>query len=172
MKDIELSNKVMILNELQKNARASLSELAKKTGLSRQTVAKIINDLEKSKQIWGYTAIFDPKLVGKKPFIFLAKLDLSVNTEDFLKKATSDIVQREVSEKYGFRTTMFLHGTSDMIVLIWTKDIIMAKKLYNEFRNIFREHIKDADLLDVIATFRDNGIPNPKMLDEWKKILI
>jgi DNA-binding Lrp family transcriptional regulator len=86
MDEIEQTNKAKILEELQKNARASTSELSKKTGLSRQTVAKTINDMEKKKQIWGYTAIFDPKLIGKQPFIILGKIDLSINPEEFLKK--------------------------------------------------------------------------------------
>jgi Lrp/AsnC family leucine-responsive transcriptional regulator len=171
MSDMEQTNKAKVLLELQKNGRASLSELAKKTGLSRQTIAKTIKDMEKKKQIWGYTAIFDPDLVGKKPFIFLAKLDLSVNTEDFHKKVTSSMMQREFSEKYGFTTSMFLHGTSDIMVLIWTKDIIMAKKLFNEFKKIFREFIKEVELLDVIATFRNNCIINPKAADVWNNLL-
>jgi DNA-binding Lrp family transcriptional regulator len=172
MEEIEQTNKVKVLEELHKNGRASLSELAEKTGLSRQTVAKTINSLEKNKQIWGYTAIFDPKLIGKKPFIFLAKLDLSINSEDFLKKITSSMIQREFSEKYGFKTSMYLHGTSDIMILIWTKDIIIAKKLYNDFKSKFREYIKQVDLLDVLATFRNNGIANPKMVDEWNNLLI
>jgi DNA-binding Lrp family transcriptional regulator len=172
MDEIAKNKKAIILRELQKNARTSLSELAKTTGLSRQTVAKTINDMEKKKQIWGYTAIFDPRLLGKEPFMFMAKLDLSIDTEDFLKKVTNPELIKAHEEKYGFRTSMFLHGTSDVMILIWTKDIIEAKKLMNNYKKMFAENIKEIELLDVITTFRDNGIPNPNMLDEWKNILI
>ena len=85
MNEIEQTNKVKILEELQKNGRASVSEIADKTGLTRQTVAKIISNMEKKKEIWGYTAIFDPKLIGKKPFILLGKINLSYDAENFLK---------------------------------------------------------------------------------------
>lgn len=50
MVEIEQTKKVKILEELHKNSRVSLSELAEKTGLSRQTVAKAINSMEKKKE--------------------------------------------------------------------------------------------------------------------------
>jgi DNA-binding Lrp family transcriptional regulator len=174
MDEIEQTNKVKVLKELQKNGRETLSELAEKTGLSRQTVAKTINDLEKKKQIWGYTAIFDPKLIGKKQFIFLAKIDLSINTEDLLKKITSprETKYKEELKKFEFITTMLLHGTSDFFITIWAKDIIEAKKLMNNFKKIYGANIKEIEVLDVMATFRNNGIANPKMTEEWKNLLL
>jgi DNA-binding Lrp family transcriptional regulator len=172
MDEIEQTNKVKVLKELQKNARASTSEIAEKTGLTRQTVAKTINNMEKNKEIWGYTAIFDPKMVGKKPFLILAKVDFSINTEELLKKITSDKLINEHEKKFGFQTTMFLHGTSDIMILLWTKDVIEAKKLENSYKKILGANIKQVDLLDVMATFRNNGIPNPKMVEEWNNLLI
>jgi Lrp/AsnC family leucine-responsive transcriptional regulator len=172
MNEMEQTNKVKILKELKRNGRASLSELAKKTGLSRQTVAKTIKDIEKRKQIWGYTTIFDPRLIGEKPFIIMARLDLSFNTMDFLNKITNPKLVRENDEKYGVKTSMFLHGTSDLMVLLWTKDIIEAKKLINNYKKLLAGNVKDLDLLDVISTFRDGGISNPKNIEEWKNLLI
>lgn len=174
MEEIEQTNKVKVLEELQKNGRAALSELAEKTGLSRQTIAKTINTMEKTKQIWGYTAIFDPKLIGKKQFIFLIKADLSINTEDLLKKIKSPRETKYKQEliKFEFGTTLLLHGTSDMFISIWAKDVIEAKKLMNNFKKIYSANIKDIELLDVLATFRNNGIANPKMADEWNNLLI
>src|SRR5512136_694653 len=112
MEEVEQTNKVKILEELQKNGRASVSEIAEKTGLSRQTVAKTISNMEKNKEIWGYTAIFDPKLLGKKQFIFLVKLDLSLNPQELLNRVTNNNLIKQNEEKYGFKTTFFLHGTS------------------------------------------------------------
>jgi len=65
MNEKEQTNKEKILEELQKNGKASISEIAEKTGLSRQTVAIIINLMKKNKEIWGYTTIFNPDLIGK-----------------------------------------------------------------------------------------------------------
>jgi DNA-binding Lrp family transcriptional regulator len=172
MNNIEQTNKVKILNELQRNARASLSELAKKTGLSRQTVAKTIKDMEKRKLIWGYTTIFDPKLIGKRPFILLGKVDLSINTKEFMNKVTNTELIRENEEKLGLKTSMFLNGISDLFALLWVKDIIEAKKIVNFYKKALRPNLVKLELLDVLSTFRDNGIPNPRMVDEWKNLLI
>jgi DNA-binding Lrp family transcriptional regulator len=171
MDEIEQTNKVKILEELQKNARASTSEIAEKTGLSRQTVAKTINDMKKNKEIWGYTTIFDPKLIGRKQFIILARADLSINPEDLFKKSTNTKAIDEVAEKYGFKTALLLNGSSDFMIKFWAKDIIDAKKLMNSIKKTYGTNIKEIEILDVMATFRCNGISNPNMVDEWKNLL-
>jgi len=128
--------------------------------------------MEKKKEIWGYTAIFDTKLLGKKQFIFLVKLDLSLNTEELLKRVTNGNLIKQNEEKYGFKTTFFLHGSSDLMVLTWAKDLIEAKKFLNNYKQVFSNNIKNIDLLEIISTFRNNGITNPKMIEEWTNLLI
>jgi len=172
MENIEQTNKVKILEELQKNGRATASEIAKKIGISRQTVAKIINNMDKKKEIWGYTAIFDSKLINKKQFIFLVKLDLSIGIKELLERVTSNNLIKQNEEKYGFKTTFFLHGTSDLMVLTWAKDLVEAKKFLNNYKQAFKPNIINIDLLEIISTFRNNGISNPKMIEEWTNLLI
>jgi len=174
MNEIEKTNKMKILEELQKNGRASNSEIADKLGLSRQTVAKIISNMEKEGEIWGYTAIFDPKLLGKKQYIFLVKLNLSENAGEFLKGVTNRSLIRKHEEEYGFKTTFFLNGESDLMILVWANDIIDAKKLLNSYSNQhnFSAFIKNINLLEVLSNFRNNGIENPKIIEEWTNLLI
>jgi DNA-binding Lrp family transcriptional regulator len=172
MDKIEQTNKMKILEELQKNGRASASDIAEKTGLSRQTVAKIISNMEKNKEIWGYTAIFDPKLVDKKPFLVLGKVDFSLNSEELLKKVTSFKLIDEHEKKYGFKTSMYLNGPSDIMILLWAKDTIEAKKFINNYKKLFSENVKVVDLYEGMATFRNNGIVNPKIVEEWNNLLI
>ena len=42
----------------------------------------------------------------------------------------------------------------------------------NLFKKIYSANIREIELLDVIATFRNNGISNPKMVEEWKNLLL
>lgn len=128
--------------------------------------------MENKKEIWGYTAIFDPKLVGLQPFIILIKADLSKSNEDLLKKVTSKEVIRENEEIHGFQTTMFLHGLSDIMVIFWAKDIIEANKLINNYRQLYKAHIKGIELYDVLAIPRSNCIANPKMIEELTNLII
>jgi len=172
MGEIEKTNKVKILEILHKNGRATVSEIAEKTGLSRQTVAKTINNLEKNKEIWGYTAVFDPKLLNKKQFIFLGKIDLSIKTKELLKKITSNTLIRQNKEKYRFKTTFYLHGNSDIMILLWAEDLIEAKKFLNSYKHMFKDNITNVDLFEVISIFRNNGIENPKMIEEWTNLII
>lgn len=174
MSEIEQTNKMKILEELHKNGRASNSEIADKLGLSRQTVAKIISNMEKNGDIWGYSAIFDPKLLGKKQYIFLVKLDLSNNAGEFLKGVTDRNLIRKHEEEYGFKTTFFLNGESDLMVLVWAKNIIEAKKLLNNYSSThnFSAYISNIILLEVLSNFRNNGIANPNMIEEWNNLLI
>jgi DNA-binding Lrp family transcriptional regulator len=46
-----------ILEILRTDAKASIDDIAKKCGFSRQKVWRIIKKLEEDKIIWGYTAI-------------------------------------------------------------------------------------------------------------------
>ena len=170
MAEVNQTNKMIILKELQKNARASLSELAEKTGLSRQTIAKTISNMEKKKEIWGYTAIFDPKLIDKKPFIVNFKLDFTTNLEDFFKKGGSDQRLKENEEIYGVQTSFFTHGKSDFMFIFWAKDTIEAKKMVNIYRQIYKENIKDAELTEGMVTLRNSGIINPNIKEESKRV--
>ncbi|MCJ7570434.1 MAG: winged helix-turn-helix transcriptional regulator [Candidatus Thermoplasmatota archaeon] len=171
MNETEQTNKIKILEELQKNGRASASEIAEKTGLSRQTVTKIIRNMEKKKEIWGYTAIFNPELIGKKPFIIMTKLDLSINPEEFIKKVINE-KSIKLNEEKGMKISMFLHGTSDLLCLFWVKDIVEAKKTMNFYLSVLRPNIKEIELFDVMKTFRFAGIVHPNMKEEWTSLII
>jgi DNA-binding Lrp family transcriptional regulator len=172
MNQTEQNNKIKILEELQKNGRASTSEIADKLGLSRQTVTKTIRNMEKNKEIWGYTAIFDPRLLGKKYFIMLCRVDISKSAEEVLKKVIDPKVINDNENRFDFVTSMFLHLDPDLIVIFMAKDIIEAKKRMNFFAAMFADIIKEIKLVDVISTFRHSRIASPKMVEEWTNLLI
>jgi len=172
MDEIEQTNKMKILEELQKNGRASVSEIAEKTGLTRQTIAKTIKDMERKKQIWGYTTIFDIRLIGLKPFVLLGKIDLSIKPEEFLKKAISPKFIDDNLTRFGLTTSIFLHGKEELLGILWSKDIVEANKTVNFYKNALKPNLKELDVLDVMSIFRFNGIANPKMVEEWTNLII
>ena len=164
--------KQKILFELKKNARISISNIADKVGVSRQTVAKIISKMEKNKEIWGYTTIFDPKLLDKKQFIFLCKVDISIDSKDLLKRMVDSKRIEDNEQIFEFKNTLFLNGNKDFIVTLWANDVVEAKKRMNFFKNLFRKNIIDIELLEVIATLRNDSIANPNMTEELTKLLV
>ena len=72
MEQIENDEK-MILMELQKNAKQSVDEIAKKYGFSRQKVWRIIKKLEEDKIIWGNVAVVNIDKLGLKHYTALFK---------------------------------------------------------------------------------------------------
>ena len=171
MVEIKQANEIKILKELNKNARISLSELSKKTGLARQTIAKTIKNIERKNKIWGYTTIFDPSLIGLKPFVLLGKIDLTINQEQFLKKATSPKFIDDNLTRFGLTTSMFLHGKENLLGILWAKDIKEANKTVNYYIATLKPNIKEVNILDVVSIFRFNGISNPKMIEEWTSLI-
>ncbi len=58
-KETILHDELKVLDALEQNSKKSVDQIAKRCGLSRQKVLRIIKDLEKRKVIWGYTAETD-----------------------------------------------------------------------------------------------------------------
>ena len=73
MAKIKLSDKDKeILFELSLNARATITQLAKKVKMSKQVVSYRINLMEKNKVILGYYAITNAYMLSKTHFrVFL-----------------------------------------------------------------------------------------------------
>ena len=70
----EISHEKAVINALLNNARKSSIEIAKETGVTRQTVSKIINKLEKEGRIWRYTTVMQPELLDNHFYLILIKL--------------------------------------------------------------------------------------------------
>lgn len=68
-----------ILRELQKNGRASITDLSDRVGLSASPVARRLNNLEKSGFITGYAALLDEVKLGFGVSVFVSvQLDKQV----------------------------------------------------------------------------------------------
>ena len=60
-----------ILNQLQENARVSMTELGKQIGLSTPATNERVKKLEDKEIIKGYRAIIDPKKIDKNVTAFI-----------------------------------------------------------------------------------------------------
>jgi Lrp/AsnC family transcriptional regulator, leucine-responsive regulatory protein len=80
---------IKLLRELQKNARASLSELAEKVGLSITPCGERIKRLERDHFISGYHARLNPHALGQSLLVFV-EIKLAAKSgqmfEDFKKE--------------------------------------------------------------------------------------
>ena len=126
----EISHEKAVIKALLNNARKSSMEIAKETGVTRQTVSKIINKLEKDGRIWGYTTVMEHELLDNHFFIVLIKLKEEIDKAELIKKmSNSNTINKFTEEK--FRYSAYLHGRFDLISSFFAPNIIEAEKKIN-----------------------------------------
>ena len=152
----------LILDELQKNASKSITEIATKLGFSRQKVWRVIKNLENDNTIWGYTAIVDEEKKGLTNYIVLIKR----SNAPIDKKLTDLIITRKLEELVP-KTNMviehsyYTHGTYDWVICFKTDNIKNAKLFCEILNKTYEGYIKDFDLIQIIFPIVIQGILNP-----------
>lgn len=134
-----------LLNELQKDSRASTNELAERVGLSASPCWRRIREMEEAGIIRGYVALLDRRKVG---------LDTCVWTLVRLKKhgagalsAFEDEVKacRQVVECYE------LAGENDFLLKVYLPNM----DAYSEFMHSFLLKLADVDVVRTSVTLRE-----------------
>ena len=153
------------------NARQSSVEISKKTGLSRQTVNKTIDRLEKNNVIWGYHPTVNLDKIGKKRFIMLIKSNQTITKEDFIK--SSELIENMLGKEQTGEIiyTGFFNGRFDWLVMLYADDVIHAKKILRDWKIFFDKFIDEIYLLEELFTTRENNIKNPEFLKVAESIL-
>ena len=118
-----------LLSELMKNAKENIDAIAKHCGFSRQKASRMINRLEKSKKIWGYSAIIDAEKQGLQKFM----LYLKRTQQEFEKKDLEDIVKDRFDKTLlnlgiNVESSYYINGEYDWVIIFTAKDIRQAKK--------------------------------------------
>jgi len=157
-----------ILEILQTNAKASIDDIAKKCGFSRQKVWRIIKKLEEDKTIWGYTAICEQELYNLKHFIMMIKR----NTNPLDSKVHQEVLTTLLDDLLpGLNIKMenieYVHGSYDGLFSFYAPDLITAKKFSDRFKEHFSQYIASVELLEGIFFIRNQRIRNPNL----KKII-
>jgi DNA-binding Lrp family transcriptional regulator len=90
-----------VLAALQQNAKENLTKIAQQCHMSKQKLQRIIRHLEKTRKIWGYTAIVDEQGDPYKKFILLLKRTM----EKFDDTKMDDMISKRFKplyEQFGF----------------------------------------------------------------------
>ena len=159
-------NERKILDALAENARQSLIEISEKTGLSRQTVQKILLKLEKDHIIWGYQPIVDEQKNGLKDYLVLIKRTPKPLDEKLADKVISRKIE-QMASKIGVKivTSFYCHGSYDWITCFMAPDIKDAKKFTEDVKTVYIDHIADIQLLETLFFVKKDGILNPDVND-------
>ncbi len=124
-----------ILFHLSLNARASLTEIAKKTRLSKEVIHYRLKNLEKKSIIEGYYAIINTYKMGKEFYrVYMKAINMTTNIEkqfiQFLQNHPAIAWMVEVD------------GDLDFLYVIWAKNISEFEETYNEINNKFGKYIE------------------------------
>ncbi|MGV8086904.1 MAG: AsnC family transcriptional regulator [Candidatus Woesearchaeota archaeon] len=136
-----------ILYELEKNAKLTNSEIAKKVILSKDSVGYRINKLEEVKIIRGYRTIIDLTRLGYVLYrIYFKLIDIS------------EIKQQEMIEYLKQEKNTWwiakLDGSWDFAFGFWGKTLEQFHKFYFEFSKNFRRFIKEK-MISPIITYKE-----------------
>ena len=152
----------MVLSELMKNSKENIDSIAKRCGVSRQKVYKIIKNMEKNHRIWGYTAVFDENTVGKQHYMLMLK-----RTSQPLKEgATNKIISRraeDILKGLGgtIESSALMHGEYDWVVTFIADDIKQAKKYSDTLVALHPGEIQKITLMQTLLFIKKQYILNP-----------
>ncbi|MFH1358554.1 MAG: Lrp/AsnC family transcriptional regulator [archaeon] len=146
---VKLDNKdKKILEQLQINAKQSISDLAKKTKLPRDVVKYRIKKLEKNKVIRFYHALLNPSKLGYPLYAYTTFALLNIKPDDeekfinFLKRHPKIIYIAKFS------------GRWDFCIGICAKDYKDLDETIREIRKNFIKIIKDFEVAPVIQEYK------------------
>ena len=153
-----------ILGILQVRAHASIDDIAKKCGFSRQKVWRIIKKLEEEKTIWGYTVICDQERYNLKHFTMLMKrstvpIDQKV-MQEILTTRLDDLLPDSIIK---IENIEYVHGSCDGIFSFYAPDLITAKKFSDRFKERFNQYVASVELLEGIFFIRNQRLTNPNI---------
>ncbi len=125
-----------IIAELSLNARANISDIAKKVGLSKQVVKYRLENLEKRKIIEGYYAILNINKLGYLyNRIFLKFQNVNPDKEN-------EIIKFFIThKKIGWIAQ--LDGDWDLAAVVWARDSVEFEEVLDEILNKFGKYFED-----------------------------
>jgi len=150
-----------ILSELDMNARESMSQIAKKVRLSKETVNYRMKQLEKKGIIEGYYAVIDTMNLG------YAFHRIMLRFQNVDSKKEQEII--DYAKKLpNLAWLASLEGNWDLVLVIWSKDISWFKKIYDKLVYKYSSYIlhKYETVATKIYHFKRNFLYGTKDSDE------
>ena len=153
----------IILAELQNNAQESIDMLAKRCGFSRQKVWRIVKRLEKTRLIWGYSAIIDEKKNDMNHYTLLVK-----RTTKRLDEKTVDIITsrklEDIVASIGvtIENSYYVNGEYDWIITFTARDLMQAKKFCESLLALHAGVIEKTILLETLFIVKNHYVLNPE----------
>ncbi len=137
-----------ILIELQKNARQSIAEIAKKTKLPRDVVVYRIKKFEQNKVIRAYHTFLNPQRLGYPLYVYVLFSCYNIKPEEetkfinYLRNHKQIIYVAKNSGKYDF------------CINVCVRDYKEFDDIIRKIRQKFIDVIKDIESLPIIQEYK------------------
>jgi len=146
--DLDLLDK-KIMYELDLNARASVTEIAKRVRASKETVNFRIKRLLKESYIKGFYTVFNTAKLGY--FYYKTFLKFHRTTPEIENKIIEYIKNQKNCAYFGS-----CEGPYDLIFLLMVKNAKQFKEFLIEFKEKFGDYILEKEVHTVLTTHRLN----------------
>jgi len=137
---------INILSILDMNARIPISQLTKKTGISRQVAEYRINKLKKERVIFTTIAVYDQKVAGKNIYRVIFQL-YTINNEGINK------FTEYLKDNYSVMWFAKIGGGWDLIVNFLAEDTYKFDKLFMQISNEYSKIIQNYIILQYINIY-------------------
>lgn len=130
-----------ILNELQKDDRIPMIDLAKKVKIAKSTLLYRIKRLEEEKIIIGYKAIVDPSKLGQdEQMIVRIRAKFGPGYHEKVGKILSDIP--------GVYAVYFVFGENDFVILARAEN---REELFNKMQILFNSDFVERTTTEIVT---------------------
>jgi Lrp/AsnC family transcriptional regulator, leucine-responsive regulatory protein len=137
MEEIALSNKDRdILFELSMDGRASITALAKRVKMSKQSLSYRLELLQKNKVILGYYAITNIYLLG------MTHYRIFITYQDMTKEKEEEFIATLMHHP-KIPWIAYLDGDQDVAFLIWARHIREFEEVFNEINEHHGKYFKE-----------------------------
>jgi DNA-binding Lrp family transcriptional regulator len=126
---------ILLLTELDKNARSHNSAIAKKIGLSKESVAYRIARLEKRGILEGFQALIDATKLGMKNFRIYVKL------KDADAQKREEIIGHLVASGDVW-WVVSVSGNWDLDFCIWGPDVYKFQEIWERLIGEYKRHFE------------------------------
>ncbi len=142
-----------ILEILRENARAPVSEIARRLEMSEAEVESTITQLEKSKTILGYQAVINPEKLDEEPCIGI--IEIKINPQ---RQQGYDAIAAQIYRFPEVKLCYLLSGTYDLLVFV-EGDSIKAVSLFVTEKLATIDHVQSTTTHFILKKYKEFGVP-------------
>ncbi len=137
-----------ILEALNKNARISIANISRKTGIQRDSVLYRIKRMEKQKAIRFFHAVLNPTVLGYPIYTFVNFVLHNLGEED--ERLFLSFLKMHPNVVYVAKTT----GKWDFAINIAAKDLKHFDEIMSQIRMKFSKIIKEYETASIIQEYK------------------